>query len=67
VGPNQAAGPNTTTKKARMVRQPHPERRVTTFVALPSAPLMMVVTRDIVSVCDLREPFSSSVPCDRPL
>jgi hypothetical protein len=34
--------------------QPHPQRRVTMVVALPSGPVMIVVTRDIVSACDLR-------------
>jgi hypothetical protein len=34
---------------AKTVRHPHPERRVTTLVTLPSGPVMMVVTRDIVS------------------
>jgi hypothetical protein len=29
------------------VRHPHPERRVTILVTLPSGPVMIVVTRDI--------------------
>jgi hypothetical protein len=41
---NHAAGPKRTTARANAVRQPQPERRVTTVVALPSGPLMMVVT-----------------------